>query len=132
MNTEYEIKFGKQSICIRLNKDKNKIYINNYSNNTFNLPGIIDLFVDACDYIYNKHLSQKTFLQYLSEKKININLINQKQELFSSGNTPLGYIYLYSQLQNTTNQSGNKMTNQNIIINESPNLNLNRTKNVDL
>ena len=98
MNTEYEIKFVKQSICIRLNKDKNKIYINNYSNNTFNLPGIIDLFVDACDYIYNKHLSQKTFLQYLSEKKININLINQKQELFSSGNTPLGYtifIFLY-------------------------------------
>ena len=78
MNTGYEIKFGKQFIFIRLNKDKNKIYINNYSDNTFNLPGNIDLFVDACDYIYNKHLSQKTFLQYLSEKKININLINQK------------------------------------------------------
>ena len=69
MNTEYEIKFGKQSLCLRFNKDKNKIYIYNYSNNTFNLSGIIDLFADACDYIYNKHLSKKTFLQYLSEKK---------------------------------------------------------------
>ena len=131
MNTEYEIKFGKQSLCIRLNKDKNKIYIYNYSNNTFNLSGIIDLFADACDYIYNKHLSKKTFLQYLSEKKINISLIDQKQELFSSGNVRLGYIYLHTQLQNTKNQSGNMMANQNILINESPNLNLNIAKNVD-
>ena len=44
INSEYEIKFGKQLLCIRFFKDPNKMYIYNYFNNSFNLSSIIDLF----------------------------------------------------------------------------------------
>ena len=50
INSEYEIKFGKQLLYIRFFKDPNKIYIYNYFNNLFNLSDIFDLFADKCEY----------------------------------------------------------------------------------
>lgn len=50
INSEYEIKVGKQLLYIRFFKDPNKMYIYNYFNNSFNLSGIIDLFPDKYEY----------------------------------------------------------------------------------
>ena len=61
INSEYEIKFGKQLLCIKFFKDPNKIYIYNYFNNSFTLSGIIDLFSDKCEYIFNKYFKEKLF-----------------------------------------------------------------------
>ena len=61
INSEYEMKFGKQLLCNKLFKDPNKIYIYNYFNNSFTLSGIIDLFSDKCEYIFNKYFKEKLF-----------------------------------------------------------------------
>ena len=113
INTEYEINFGKSSLCIRWIYDPNKIYFYNYNNQSYNLIGIIEFFENIWKYIYEKHFSNKLFLQYLKEKQINLNLINQKQNLISFNNKHLGYITLTSLLEK------NIKTNVNIKINDN-------------
>ena len=71
---------------------------------------------------------KKTFLQYLIENNIDLNKINEKQNLFSSGHVHLGYIYLNTQSYNTSN---NLIANKNIIINENKNWNVNSSKKID-
>ena len=71
---------------------------------------------------------KKTFLQYLIENNIDLNKINEKQNLFSSGYVHLRYIYLNTQSYNTSN---NLIANKNIIINENKNWNVNSSKIID-
>ena len=60
---------------------------------------------------------KKTFLQYLIENNIDLNKINEKQNLFSSGYVHLGY---------------NLIANKNIIINENKNWIVNSSKIIDI
>ena len=94
INTQYEINFGKSSLCLRSYNDLNKIYIYNYTNNLFCLFGVIDLFADVWINIFNRYLSKISFSTFLVEKKINEYIKNQKQNLISTGDRHLGYIYL--------------------------------------
>ena len=105
VSLEYEINFGKSSLCLRWIHDNNKIYIYNYNNHSFNLSGVIELYGDAWKDIYDRHLSKKMFSQYLTEKQINLNILKQKQDLLSSGNKSLGYIYLTSQITDFNNNN---------------------------
>ena len=119
---EYEINFGKLSLCIRLKSDLNKIYIYSYNKNSFKISGIIELFDDAWKNIYDRHLSKKVFNQYLKDKQINLNLINQKQKLLSSGNAHLGYIYLINNIgENNTKVEKLTESNNNLIRNNTNN-----------
>ena len=124
VESEYEINFGKLSLCLRWKYDPNKIYIYNYNNHLFNLTGIIELFADAWKYIYDKHISKKSFVQYLTEKQININIINQKQNLTSTGNKFLGYIYLTSHI-NDSNSNNTIESNMNMLNNMKKEKNIN-------
>ena len=94
ISSQYEINFGVSTLCLRVKEDKFKVLIYNYSNNAFNLLGIIELFNDYWNNIYNRYLSKKTFEQFLLEKKINANIINQKHNLISSDDIHMGYVYL--------------------------------------
>ena len=81
--------------------------------------------------IYSTNIYKKTFLQYLKEKNIDLNKINEKKNLFSSGYARLGYIYLNTQSYDKNNTSSNLIANQNIIINENKNWNVNSSKKID-
>ena len=59
---------------------------------------------------------------------IDLNKINEKQNLFSSGYVHLGYIYLNTQ---SYNASSNLIANKNIIINENKNWIVNSSKIID-
>ena len=97
ISPDYEISFGISALYIRLKNDLNKIYYYNYKNNSFNLSGIIEVLIpELWKDIYDRHLSKKSFIQFLNEKQINLNMKNQKQEIFSSRKRHLGYIYLPS------------------------------------
>ena len=96
ISSDNEISFGFSTLFIRLKYDLNKIYCYNYQNNSFNLSCIIELVADMFKEIYDRHFSKKPLTQYLNEKQINLGILNQKQELFSSGKKLLGYIYLPS------------------------------------
>jgi len=97
ISPDYEISFGISALYIRLKNDLNKIYYYNYNNNSFNLSGIIEVLIpELWKDIYDRHLSKKSFIQFLNEKQINLNMKNQKQEIFSSRKRHLGYIYLPS------------------------------------
>ena len=96
ISSDFEISFGFSTLYIRLKYDLNKIYCYNYQNNSFNLSCIIELVADMFKEIYDRHFSKKPLTQYLNEKQINLGILNQKQELFSSGKKLLGYIYLPS------------------------------------
>ena len=132
-NSEYEINFGKTSLCLRWNIDHDKIYIYNYNNNSKNMiiTGIMELFADAWKYIYDKHLANNTFIQYLTGKNINLNLTKKKQNLFSTGNKHLGYIYLLIPLKNPKIESNkneiipnfNQQMNNSVIGNPNSNIN---------
>ena len=99
---------------------------------------------------------KKTFLQYLIENNIDLNKINEKQNLFSSGYVHFGYIYLNTQSYNASSNlianknkkdlkniylntqaydknitSSNLIANQNIIINENKNWIVNSSKIID-
>ena len=100
ISTDYEINFGISSLCLRSKNDIYKVLIYTYNNNMFNLLGIIDLFDNYWNNIYNRYLSKKTFEQYLIEKKINANIINQKHNLISSKYIHMGYIYLTENIGN--------------------------------
>ena len=106
-----------------------KIYCYTYQNNSLNLPGIIELLADIWKDIYDRHLSKKPFIQYLNEKKINLNILNQKQQLLSSGGKLLGYIYLPSSKNDQNTEKNIPTTNNfkatgNIKINEDINQNI--------
>ena len=111
ISPDYEINFGLSSLYIRWKLDPNKIYCYTYQNNSFNLLGIIELFADIFKEIYDRHLSKKPFNQYLNEKKINLNIFNQKQELFSSGKKLLGHIYLPSSNDEQKTEYNNPIMN---------------------
>ena len=102
INSEYEINFGKKSLCIRPKNQLNIIYVYNYKNNSFNLTGIISLTLVSWQIIYETYLSKNTFNSFLAHNNINLNIINQKQNLYSSNNNHLGYIYLLSNLEDKT------------------------------
>ena len=121
---DYDINFGKLSLCLRNKYDLNKMYFYQYINNSFQISGMIELFADEWKYIYNKHFSKKTFAQYLTEKNINLGLIGQKQSLLSTGNKLLGYIYLINKMG-----EHNKI-NENIISNN--NVNTYKNENIDI
>ena len=113
INSEYEINFGKSSLYLRLNYDLNKMYIFYFNNKAFRIAAIIEIFADVWKYIYDKHLSKKPFKQYLTEKNINLNIINQKQNLLSEGSKLLGYIYLTSKIFQKTKEKPKVNINQN-------------------
>ena len=130
INVEYQINFGKSSLCLRTKYDSNKTYIYNYNNTSFNIIGIIDVFADVWETIYNRYLSQKLFSQYLIEKNINLNIFNKKQNLLSSGQKHLGYIYLIPQMNNNDGQQIiETFDNMNNFENKVANENIN--KNID-
>ena len=106
-NSEYQINFGKTSLCLRRNNDYNKIYIYNYNNSSKNMivTGVIELFRDAWKDIFDKFLSKNTFIQYLTEQNINFNQIKERQNLLSTSNKHLGYIYLINPLRNSMNEN---------------------------
>ena len=106
INSKYEITFGKCSLCLRSYNDLNKIYIYSYEENTFYLSGIIDLFGDAWNQIYDRYLSKNNFSCFLFNKKINEDLKFQKQNLISTGNRHLGYIYLVEERQRVNRFQG--------------------------
>ena len=124
----YNLQIGISSLFLKSKYEATKIYIYKYNNNLFNIIGVIDLFNDSWNAIYNRHLSKKTFEEYLIRKKIDINKKNQKQNLFDSSNKLLGYIYLVS----LSGQNGNVTQNiiDNGIINDINNLNINKNDNV--
>ena len=129
ISSDYKISFGLSSLYIRGNHDLNKIYCYNYQNNSFNLLGIIELLADIFKDIFDRHLSKKPFIQYLTEKQINLNKLNQKQQLYSSGKKLLGYIYLPSSniKQNTEYNipiMNNNNAKENIKKNEDLNTNI--------
>ena len=103
VDSEYEISFGKSMLCFRLNYDLNRMYFYKYSNESFKISGIIELFADVWKYIFDKYLSKITFYQYLTKKNINLNIINKNQILLSTGNKHLGYIYLMDKINNKDN-----------------------------
>ena len=103
---QYEITFGLKTLCLRRKDELNKIFIYQYQNDIFILSGIFELFKDYWINIFNRHLSLKSFEQYLLDKKINANIKNQKHNLISSVNVHMGYIYLTEQI-NQNNQSDN-------------------------
>jgi len=103
IGSEYEISFGKSMLCFRLNYDLNRMYFYKYSNESFKISGIIELFADEWKYIFDKYLSKITFYQYLTKKNINLNIINKNQILLSTGNKHLGYIYLMDKINNKDN-----------------------------
>ena len=105
ISQQYEINFGISSLCLRTNSDIYKVLIYNYNNNAFNLVGIIELFDNYWKNIYNRYLSKKTFDQYLFDKKINANIINQKHNLMSSQNIHMGYIYLTKNIRHDVQPS---------------------------
>ena len=107
----YNIQIGISSLFLKSTYDTKKIYIYKYNNNLFNIIGVIDLFNDIWEDIYNKYLSKITLEEYLNLKKIDINKKNQKQNLLNSENKLLGYIYLIP----LSGQNGN--ITQNIIDN---------------
>ena len=109
INSQYEINFGKCSLCLRSYNDLNKIYIYSYDENSFNLYGIIDLFDDVWGKIYDRYLSKTNFSCFLYNKKINECIKNQKQNLISTGNRHLGYIYLIEEKQKTNRFQGQKI-----------------------
>ena len=94
ISQQYEINFGISSLCLRSNSDIYKVLIYNYNNNAFNLVGIIELFDNYYKSIYNRYLSKKTFDQYLFDKKINANIINQKHNLMSLPKIYIWDIYI--------------------------------------
>ena len=128
-NSEYEINFGKASLCLRWNFDHDKIYIYNYNNNSKNMiiTGIIEVFGDIWKEIFDRHLSKNTFTEYLTGKNINLNLIKQKQNLLSKGNKHLGYIYLINQLRNSMVEFNNNLQENQI----TPNFNQPLSKTVN-
>ena len=137
---QYEINFGKSSLCIRAKNDLNKIYIYELNNNSFYLLGIIDLFADAWKSIYDRHLSKKHLRQFFTEKNIDLNVTNRKQNYLSSGSKLLGYIYIISQKNNNNNMiepnvkiSNNIKSNLITEINEN-NIDINKitNKNADI
>ena len=110
---DYEISFGVSALYIRLKDDLNKIYYYHYKNNSFNLSGIIEVLVpELWKDIYDRHLSKKSFIQYLNEKQINLNIYNQKQELFSSGKRLLGYTLLIKLILKYHKILNNSFSNQ--------------------
>ena len=127
-STEYEIKFGKELLCIRTN-DKNKMYIYRYIKKVFNLIGIIDLFADVYNYIFNKYLIKEPFYKYLKDKNIDINITNTKQNLFSSGNKHLGYIYLLPEINIKPIQEENILVKEKDIHTNFGNLSINENNN---
>ena len=110
INFDYKINFGKLSLCIRTGDNPKNIYIYNYNtnNNTFNIIGIIEFFADNWKYIYSKYFTKYTFVNYLKNKKINLNIINQKQNLFSSDNKHFGFVYLLQKLKSLINERENR------------------------
>ena len=128
-NSEYAINFGKTSLCLRSNNDYNKIYIYNYNKSSKNMTitGVIELFADAWKYIYDKHLANNTFIQYLTGKNIDLNIAKKKQNLFSTGNKHLGYIYLINPLKNSMIELNNNFQENKI----NPNFNQPLSKTVN-
>ena len=121
-NAEYEINFGKSSLYLRLKCELNKIYVYNYINTSFNLLGIIDfLTADWWKVIYDRHFCKKKFEQYLTDKQINLNIRNQKQNLFSSLNSQQGYIYLTSEMEANNGDNQSMEVNRILTINEKIN-----------
>ena len=127
IESDYEISFGQLSLCLRWKYDPQKIYIYNYNNHSFNLSGIIELFADAWKYIYDKHISKKSFVQYLTEKQINLNILNQRQNLTSTGNKFLGYIYLTSHINDF---NSNNIVDQNMNMFNNPKKEENKNMNL--
>ena len=92
----YEMQIGISSLFLKSTIDTKKIYVYSYSNNLFNIIGIIEFFNEIWNDIYSKYLSKISFAQYLIRKKIDVNKKNQKQNLLNSESKLLGYIYLVS------------------------------------
>ena len=126
---DYNINFGKLSLCLRNKYDLNKMYIYQYINKSFQISGMIELFADEWKYIYNKHFSKKTFAQYLTEKNINLDQIGQKQILLSSMKQYLGNIYLINKFGEQKKISENA-TPSNITMNAGFNENITKNNNL--
>ena len=131
INIEYEIFFGKSSLCIRWKDDLNRIYIYNYiPNGIFNLISIIELFDNCWKKIYHSYLTLMTFDIFLNEKNIKSNIMNQRQNLIDDF-ALLGYIYLIQERNNKfinpqiNSRRGRSISNNKIIKHE--NLNFNNT-----
>ena len=127
---DYDINFGKLSLCLRNKIDLNKMYFYQYINKSFQISGMIELFADEWKYIYNKHFSKKTFAQYLTEKNINIGLIGQKQSLLSTANKLLGYIYLINKIGEHNKINENIISNN--IVNTYKNENINISSKLNI
>ena len=105
------------------------MYFYQYLNKSFQIYGMIELFADEWKYIFNKHFSKKTFSQYLTEKKINLDQIGQKQILLSSMKQYLGNIYLINKLGKQEKISEN-VTPSNITMNTGFNENITKNNNL--
>ena len=132
LSNEYNICFAISTLYLRKQNDGTKIYVYNY-NNFFHLIGIIDTFADVWKSLYDRHLSKMIFSLFLAEKNIDENLKNQKQNLISTGQKHLGYIYIPAQESNEgiiNNEIMNINTNKApVILNNTIKKNINENKN---
>ena len=72
----------------------------------------------------NQHLKEKSFIQYLLEKKIDISILNQKQTIKNSKNEEIGDIMIMHQIN-----SINKLNENNLMEDNSQIKNLNSQLN---
>ena len=113
---EYNIFIGNKTIYLQSNANPQYYYVyiyddkeNKYILLAFIFIKNIQIFKD----IFNKYLINKTFDQYISEKKIDKNKLNQIQIIKNSYNMPIGQLLLMHQI-NQIGQLNNNFTNINI------------------
>ena len=102
-NSKHHITLYKSNLYLQLTENnktiKKIIFVYEYNNIYVNLLGFIKFIGNYFERIYKKYFSKMNLRDYLLEKKVDLNLINQKQILISSKEENLGYIYLIAQIK---------------------------------
>ena len=113
---EYNIFIGNKTIYLQSKTNPNYYYVyiyddkdNKYILLAFIFLKNIQIFKD----LFNKHLINKTFDQYISEKNFDKNKLNQIQIIKNSNNVQIGQLLLMHQI-NQIGQLNNNFTNINI------------------
>jgi hypothetical protein len=108
----YKIIYSKSTLYLQ-SKETNIFYVYIYNNKSYILLAFIKFQSDLIfQGILNQYLKEKSFIQYLLEKKIDINNLNQKMQIKSSRNEEIANLTIIYQI----NQNAEINTQTNLIV----------------
>ena len=120
----YKIIYSKSTLYLQSKNEPNIIYVYICNNKSYILLAFVKFQSDLVfQGILNKHLKVKPFVQYLIEKKIDMNELNKRKNILNSNNAIIADLTIMHQINQTNikkkeNIQVNPMDQGNLNINE--------------